>query len=66
MSEAVHEQLPCGLEYGVTPLPERHVVSFQIRILAGTSSEPPAALGLSRVVEETLDKGTDKDRKSVV
>ncbi len=59
MNETVHEHLLCGLEYGVTPLPDRHVVSFQIRLLAGTASEPPRTLGLSRVVEETLDKGTE-------
>ena len=59
MGETVHEHLSCGLEYGVIPLPDRHVVSFQIRLLAGTSSEPPRTLGLSRVVEETLDKGTE-------
>ena len=58
MSEVVHEQLPSGLEYGIPPLPDRHVVSFQVRILAGVSSEPPRTLGLARVVEETLDKGT--------
>lgn len=58
MNEVVHQQLPSGLEYGVTPLPDRHVVSFQLRILAGMSSEPPRTLGLARLVEETLDKGT--------
>ena len=59
MNEIVHQRLPSGLEYGVTPLPDRHVVSFQLRILAGMSSEPPQALGLARLVEETLDKGTE-------
>ncbi len=59
MDEIVHQQLPSGLEYGVTPLPDRHVVSFQLRILAGMSSEPPRMLGLARLVEETLDKGTE-------
>ncbi len=59
MNEIVHRQLPSGLEYGVTPLPDRHVVSFQIRILAGMSNEPPALLGLARLVEDTLDKGTE-------
>ena len=59
MNEIVHQQLPSGLEYGVTPLPDRHVVSFQLRILAGMSSEPPRTLGLARLVEETLDKGTE-------
>ena len=59
MKEIVHQQLTSGLEYGVTPLPDRHVVSFQLRILAGMASEPPRTLGLARLVEETLDKGTE-------
>jgi len=58
MGEIVHEHLSSGLEYGVTPLPDRHVVSFQLRILAGMAGEPPQTLGLARLVEETLDKGT--------
>jgi len=58
MSKIVHQQLPNGLEYGVTSLPDRHVVSFQLRILGGMSNEPPRTLGLARLVEETLDKGT--------
>jgi len=53
-----HGRLPCGIEYGVMPLPRRPVVTFQIRVLAGSCSEPPDKLGLSRVLEETLDKGT--------
>lgn len=59
MNEIIHQQLPSGLEYGVAPLPDRHIVSFQLRILAGMSSEPPQRLGLARLVEETLDKGTE-------
>ena len=35
MTDFVHETLPCGLELAVLPLPHRHVVSFQFRILAG-------------------------------
>ena len=42
------------------PLPARHVVCFQIRVLGGTSSEPADQLGLARVVTEVLDKGTAK------
>jgi len=60
MSEISHGYLPCGIEYGVVTLPRRHVVSFQIRVLAGASSEPAERLGLARLVEETLDKGTQQ------
>lgn len=58
MKATAHGFLPGGLEYGVVTLPRRHVVSFQIRILAGVSSEPADRLGLARLVEETIDKAT--------
>ncbi len=60
MSGISHGFLPCGIEYGVATLPRRQVVSFQIRVLAGASSEPEELLGLARLVEETLDKGTER------
>ncbi len=60
MADLVHDVLPCGIEYGVAPLPRRHVVSFQIRVLAGSCSEPADRLGLARLIAETLDKGTQK------
>ena len=58
MTEFVHDTMPCGMEYGVLPLPRRHVVSFQLRVLAGTAAEPEDKLGLARLVEETITKGT--------
>ncbi len=60
MTAYVHDYLPSGIEYGVTALPHRHVVSFQIRVLAGVSMEPEGKLGLARLLEETLDKGTER------
>lgn len=58
MSEYTHGVLPCGMEYAVCHLPARHVVSFQLRVLAGTSNEPADQLGLAAVVEDAIDKGT--------
>jgi len=58
MTDFVHDRLPCGIEYAVLPLPQRHVVAFQIRMLAGVVTEPPEKLGLAKLIEETLDKGT--------
>jgi predicted Zn-dependent peptidase len=58
MKEYVHELLPGGLEFGLVRLPDRHIVSFQIRVLAGTAAEPADRLGLARMVEDTIDKGT--------
>ncbi len=60
MADAVHTVLPSGLEYGVLPLPDRHLVAFQLRFLVGTANEPAEHLGLARLVEETLDKGTQR------
>lgn len=60
MQKYVHETLPCGIEYAVCHLPARHVVSFQIRVLGGVCAEPADRLGLARIMEDTLDKGTAK------
>jgi len=60
MSSTVHAELPCGIEYAVLPLPQRHIVTFQIRVLAGTCSEPADCLGLAGLVEDALDKGTER------
>ncbi len=58
MDPIVHDVLPCGMEYGVWPLPGRRVVSFQLRVLAGLSAEPADKLGLAALIEDTIDKGT--------
>jgi predicted Zn-dependent peptidase len=60
MIATTHGFLPSGIEYGVVTLPQRHVVSFQIRLLAGSSCEPADRLGLARLVEETIDKATKR------
>lgn len=53
-----HTTLPCGIEYALAEMPSRHIAAFQIRVLSGTCDEPESSLGLARLVEETLDKGT--------
>lgn len=60
MSEYAHGQLPCGIEYAVAPLPRRHIITFQLRMLTGACSEPADKLGLARLVAETIDKGTQQ------
>lgn len=60
MTGAVHDQLACGIEYVVMPLPVRHVAAFQLRVLGGLCVEPPDKLGLARLVEESIDKGTQR------
>lgn len=56
--EIVHSDLACGIQCAVLPLPHRHVVTFQMRVLAGACSDPSDKVGLAQIVEDTLDKGT--------
>ncbi len=58
MTVAKHTRLDCGIELAVHELPQRQAVSAQIRVLVGFAHEPPEALGLNHVVEQTLSKGT--------
>ena len=60
MTDVIHDNLPCGIEYGVYPLPKRRIVTFQIRMLSGVCSEPVEKLGLARVLAESIDKGTEQ------
>jgi len=55
-----HRQLDCGVEFAAVQLEGRGTVSYQIRLLAGLVDEPEDRLGLAGVVEETIDKGTDR------
>ena len=57
-AHAHHEFLECGIELGVIPFPRRRIVCVEIRLLAGLCEEPPDRLGLARIVEDTLTKGT--------
>lgn len=58
MTDVIHHRLPCGIEFGALPFKERHVISMQVRILAGNGNEPESKLGLANLVSETIDKGT--------
>ncbi len=60
MTDTIHDNLPCGIEYGVVSLPKRRAISFQLRVLAGVCTEPADKLGLARLLLETIDKGTEK------
>jgi predicted Zn-dependent peptidase len=55
-----HRRLACGVDLAALPLPGRRTTSFDIRMLAGLAYEPEQHLGLARLVEETLGKGTSK------
>lgn len=58
MNNTTHLQLDCGIELAVLRLPTRRAEALDLRILAGTADEPADKLGLARLVEQTLDKGT--------
>lgn len=60
MTEFFHDTLPCGIEYALAPLPRRHVVSFQLRVIGGLCTEPANRLGLTRLTMESIDKGTER------
>lgn len=53
-----HKTLPSGVELAVDPMPDRRIVSFEFRLLTGTAYEPAELLGLARLTEEVMDKGT--------
>ncbi|MBN2560061.1 MAG: insulinase family protein [Phycisphaerae bacterium] len=54
-----HRRLDCGLELGALPIEGRRTTTFEIRILAGLASESDDKLGVARLVEETIGKGTE-------
>ncbi len=55
-----HRRLDCGVEFAALALEGRGTVCYQIRLLAGLVDEPEDRLGLAGVVEETIDKGTER------
>jgi predicted Zn-dependent peptidase len=59
-AELIHRQLDCGIELAACVMPDRHTASLGIRVLTGMTDEPADMLGLSRFVEDTIDKGTEQ------
>lgn len=55
-----HRRLGCGAEFAALPIEGRRTVAYEIRILAGLADEPEDKLGLARIVEETVNKGTER------
>ncbi len=61
-----HQHLENGIELACAGLPHRRAVAIEFRLLAGTVDEPADRLGLARVVEETVSKGTaTRDARAV-
>lgn len=60
MEDTTHRILDCGIELASVELPGRHAVSLEFRFLAGTAHEPAEFLGLAKLVQETIELGTEK------
>ncbi len=60
MANVTHKTLNNGIEMICAELPDRHAVITQIRFLTGTADEPIDKLGVGRLVQETIDLGTEK------
>lgn len=58
MENVTHKTLSNGIEFAGVEFPERRVVALEFRVRAGTADDPPDRLGLSRLVQETIDLGT--------
>lgn len=55
-----HRRLECGVEVAALCLPGRRTTTYEIRVLSGLVHEPEDKLGLAKLVEETISKGTAK------
>lgn len=54
-----HRRLACGIEFAAVPIDGRRTTTFYISFLAGMAHEPADRLGLTHLVNETIDKGTE-------
>ena len=54
-----HRHSSCGAELGALAVDGRRTSAFEIRVLAGLAHEPEDKLGLAKLVEETIAKGTE-------
>jgi predicted Zn-dependent peptidase len=60
VSDVLHRTLGSGVELGVLPLADRRVMAVEIRIRTGMADEPADKLGIARILEDTIDKGTEQ------
>ncbi len=54
-----HKTLDCGIELGCIDLPDRHAVAMEFRFLTGTADEADGLFGVARMLQETIDLGTE-------
>jgi predicted Zn-dependent peptidase len=60
MTTVLHRRLDCGIDLAAEPLADRQTVSLHLSFRSGTAYEPQDRLGIARLVEQTLSKGTAK------
>ncbi|MBN1344207.1 MAG: insulinase family protein [Phycisphaerae bacterium] len=59
-TKMVRRRLDCGIEFVAQEMPDRPTVSCLVRFRSGAAYEPEEHLGVARIVEQTLSKGTSK------
>lgn len=59
MEKLTHKTLPSGVELGCIELPGRRAVALEFRLRTGIADEPSDYLGLARLMQETIDLGTE-------
>lgn len=60
MPDAFHRRLDCGADFAAEAVPDRPTVSMCLRFRSGTAYEPEEALGVARLVQRTVNKGTTR------
>ncbi len=58
MTTTLHRRLDCGIDFAAEVMPDRPTVSFSIRFRSGSVYEPEDRLGVARLVEQAISKGT--------
>jgi predicted Zn-dependent peptidase len=58
MSKTVFRRLDCGMDFAAEVRPDRQTVSLGICFRSGCAYEPHDRLGVARLVEQTVSKGT--------
>jgi len=58
MALLVHRQLACGIEFAANILADRPTAAIEFRVLSGSAHDPPDKLGMARLIDETMEKGT--------
>ncbi len=58
MNATLHRRLDCGIDFGAALLPDRPTISLHLILRNGAAYEPDDRLGVARLAEQTISKGT--------